>query len=389
MKKIIIYNILILLLPLYLNSQTANTIKNEVNLDSLINSVKILTNEISAPYVGTIRNRFSMNGRKSTAIFLKNKLLEFGLDANLDSYRESGNNVIGFQEGVIYPDSIIIIGAHFDAVDEYWADDNASGTSAVIEAARILSKYEFKYSIIYAFWDEEELGLIGSDYYAKRAAANNKKILGVINLDMIGYDGDDDGQCEVQYYGYTNLSYPELKNNSLRLLKLLINTHKNNKFELVLLPIGRSYSGSDHASFWSQGFGAIFLSEPYNGDFNPNYHTSDDRLDGFNLDFFHNISGLAITTLFNLAELIDISLLSNEVFIYPNPFADNLELRVRNGDPIGSVSIYDVNSKIIYQTLTNQNKLTIELNVKVGVYFIEVINNEGKRIIRKILKNQM
>ena len=178
MKKIIIYNILILLLPLYLNSQTANTIKNEVNLDSLINSVKILTNEISAPYVGTIRNRFSMNGRKSTAIFLKNKLLEFGLDANLDSYRESGNNVIGFQEGVIYPDSIIIIGAHFDAVDEYCADDNASGTSAVIEAARILSKYEFKYSIIYAFWDEEELGLIGSDYYAKRAAANNKKILG-------------------------------------------------------------------------------------------------------------------------------------------------------------------------------------------------------------------
>ena len=49
------------------------------------------------------------------------------------------------------------------------ADDNASGTAAVIEAARIFTQYDSKYTIIYALWDEEEQGLIGSAYYAHQA----------------------------------------------------------------------------------------------------------------------------------------------------------------------------------------------------------------------------
>jgi len=56
------------------------------------------------------------------------------------------------QEGYLYPEKQFIICAHYDAVDVYCADDNATGVAAVIEAARILSQYNFKYTLIYALW---------------------------------------------------------------------------------------------------------------------------------------------------------------------------------------------------------------------------------------------
>ena len=86
------------------------------------------------------------------------------------------------------------------------ADDNASGTAAVIEAARIFSQYDFPFTIIYALWDEEEQGLIGSEYYATQAANAGDSILGVINLDMIGYDGNGDGNADVHNSSVANTS---------------------------------------------------------------------------------------------------------------------------------------------------------------------------------------
>ena len=77
------------------------------------------------------------------------------------------------------PNQQIIICAHFDSKPYSGpapgADDNGSGTSAVLEAARILSKYKTDYTIIYALWDNEEIGLRGSAYYAQQASS--KKIV--------------------------------------------------------------------------------------------------------------------------------------------------------------------------------------------------------------------
>ncbi len=73
---------------------------------------------------------------------------------------------------------------------------------------------------------------------------------------------------------------------------------------------------SDHSSFWNHGYGAILLIEAYyGGDLNPYYHSIDDRIDKFNLPYFHNLSKLSIGTISTLLEATQDTLIAS---ITPN-----------------------------------------------------------------------
>ena len=72
------------------------------------------------------------------------------------------------------------------------ADDNASGSCGVMEAARILSQYNFSRSIIFCAFSGEEYGLYGSSAFASRAESEGLNIVGYFNLDMIGYRNPGD-----------------------------------------------------------------------------------------------------------------------------------------------------------------------------------------------------
>ena len=77
------------------------------------------------------------------------------------------------------------------------ADDNASGTAAVLEAARVLSQYRFKHTLRFVTFAAEEQGLIGSYYYVAEARSAGTPIGGAINLDMIAWDSDDDDAMDI------------------------------------------------------------------------------------------------------------------------------------------------------------------------------------------------
>lgn len=76
------------------------------------------------------------------------------------------------------------------------ADDNGSGTSAVIEAARAMAATHFRGTIVFACFDGEELGLWGSDHFAREMAARHAPILAVLNNDVVGNSVGGDGQSE-------------------------------------------------------------------------------------------------------------------------------------------------------------------------------------------------
>ncbi len=134
----------------------------------------------------------------------------------------SGNNVLGYIEGSDpnLKDEYIIISAHYDHLgweteDEetviyYGADDNASGTSTIIELGRVLAANRDKLgrSIIVAAYDGEESGLIGSHWFADHPPVNIAKIAGVVNFDMVGmytsHKGVDLDGIEL-FAGYTEL----------------------------------------------------------------------------------------------------------------------------------------------------------------------------------------
>ncbi len=105
-------------------------------------------------------------------------------------------NVWGLIKGTGPGDSLIIIGAHYDHLGKmgtaiyHGANDNASGTAMVLELARHYAKNPPKYSILFAFFAAEELGLIGSRYMASHFPLNLAKTKIMINLDMVGTGSD-------------------------------------------------------------------------------------------------------------------------------------------------------------------------------------------------------
>ncbi len=114
-------------------------------------------------------------------------------------------NVVAIQRGTKNPNSYIIMSGDIDSrvsdpmnsTDESpGANDNASGMAGTLEAARILTKYNFPNSIVYAGLSGEEQGLFGGKYMAEVAKEQNWDIIGVLNNDMIGNIKGVDGAID-------------------------------------------------------------------------------------------------------------------------------------------------------------------------------------------------
>lgn len=93
-----------------------------------------------------------------------------------------GRNVVGIQPGEGRPGEIVVVCAHLDDMPEAGpapgADDNASGSAAVLEAARILSQYRFDRTLHFVLFTGEEQGLLGSRHYVTDAQAGGSNIVG-------------------------------------------------------------------------------------------------------------------------------------------------------------------------------------------------------------------
>jgi len=288
-------------------SPVIQSIIDQTNLDSLIYFVKELSGEVQTiingqPYT-IVSRHYTQPGNDMAANYIKQKLNSYGLVTyNQSGWSGTGRNVYGVQLGSMYPNKQYIICAHYDDMPSGstapGADDNASGTAAVLEAARIFTQYNSKYTIIYALWDEEELGLLGSAYYAQQAHNSGDSIMGVINMDMIAYDGDNDGVGEIHVRNYAN-------SNSLKDQMITVNTTYNIGVTPSVQNPGTT--ASDQASFWNNGYGAILLIEEYyGGDFNPYYHSTSDLLLHYNQPYYHKMSRLSLGTVATLADLTEI-----------------------------------------------------------------------------------
>ncbi len=294
-------------------SPVIQSIIDQVDIDSLTSRVEELSGEVPVIIGGSSYTIVSRNKNNPSndmaASYIKEKLESYGLIAYDQSFSSTGRNVYAVQPGVLYPNQKYIICAHYDDMPSGslapGADDNASGTAGVLEAARIFSQYQSDYTIIYALWDEEEQGLVGSAYYALQAYNSGDSIKGVINMDMIAWDSNNDNVAEIHTSSVANSI--QLKNQMVS-----VNTDYNLGANLSIINPGTG--ASDHASFWNRGYGAILLIENYyGGDFNAYYHTINDLLQHFNLNYYLKLSRLTLgtaATLANLDEIVPVELAS-------------------------------------------------------------------------------
>ena len=152
--------------------------ENELLSGTLVKPLAIPALLIKSEDAKDIERAFS--NKKKTTAFIK-------LDVEMS--KSSSKNIIA-EKNVTnkYPDAkTLIIGAHYDCVDTPGANDNASGTSVMLGAAKLLSTFDLKCNVRFIAFGGEELGLVGSAYYVKNLTREEKKnIIGMINLDMVG-----------------------------------------------------------------------------------------------------------------------------------------------------------------------------------------------------------
>ncbi len=278
---------------------------SNVNLDTLKNFVECLTGEkqvfVDGDYVEIKTRHWLHHGNALAREYINGVMTSYGYDVEIRNPYGNSQNILAVKEGTNHPDKFYLIGAHYDSMPDSsvapGADDNASGTALVLEAARILRNYQSSYSIIFAFWDEEEAAS-GSKDYAKYARDSGINILEVFNIDMIGWDSDNDG---------TMMAYRT--NNGQGLDFENITSEINNEHNLQLNIIFRdTYNASDDQRFYQEGFNTIGFIEKFllslqdpDNDFNPYWHKSTDTVDKFNMEYFHKCSKLIIATLAGIA----------------------------------------------------------------------------------------
>jgi len=327
MNKLIISVLCVFMFSSLTFSQTVQELIDKVDLNVLELRVSEFSGEQST-FVGgnqvTILNRQQTdNDLAAQYINEKFQLLD-NLVVTEQEFNSNGKNIIATQTGKTNPNDIYLICAHYDSVSNYCADDNATGTAAVLEVARILSTQCLENTIIYALWDEEEIGLRGSNFYANYAETNNLNILSVINMDMIGYDSDQDGQPGDNDF---DIDVRDL-HGSLTIkddLLALLNTYTFNLNPIVVDP---GTTASDHASFWGKGFPAVLVGESWEtSDETIYYHSSADRLSTLDLPYFKELTKLVTAYMATKGNLLAInnSVTTTSTFITANQNGANYQ----------------------------------------------------------------
>ena len=212
----------------------------------------------------------------------------------------SMRNVLGMIPGKNTKE-YVIVGAHFDHLgidpaldgDQIYngADDNASGVSAVLQIARafLASGQQPERNVIFAFWDGEEKGLLGSKYFVQTCSFLSQ-IKGYLNFDMIGRNNKPQQPKQVVYF-YTS-AHPDFGD----WLKEDIR-----KYSLQLEPDYRAWEnpigGSDNGSFAKVGIPIIW----YHTDGHPDYHQPSDHADRLNWDKIVEITKASFLNMWKMA----------------------------------------------------------------------------------------
>ena len=214
-------------------------------------------------------------------------------------------NVLALIEGAEKPDEYIVISAHYDHLGAYknhvyhGANDNASGTAALIEIAKAFKHAELKgqrpkRSVIFAAFTAEEKGLLGSKYFVRNSPVPLKSIKANLNMDMLGRMDDHHTSTNYIYLlGASHLN-PQLKQISDSLNKLHSNLILDYNYDQVNNPL---YQASDQASFVKNKIPSIMY---FNG-LHQDYHTVEDTADKLNYENIKRVTQLVFLTAWEIA----------------------------------------------------------------------------------------
>lgn len=223
-------------------------------------------------------------------------------------------NLIVTLPGKTLPGEVVVLSAHLDSVvvkegnaleAAPGADDNGTGSAALLEAARLFSRYPFERTIRLIWFTGEESNLAGSQAYVQDHSTAD--IHAMINMDMFGYDSDNDRCFELHVGTITGAD---------AVGQAFLQTIQEQGLDLREDYLTQQATDrSDHAPFWKQNVPAISVMENFldNGlaggcagvDESPYYHRPEDTIDKLNLPYAFDIAKATLVTTARLAVPID------------------------------------------------------------------------------------
>jgi hypothetical protein len=235
----------------------------------------------------------SQPGNKLASQYLFDTYKSFGYEPQFQWFEPRGAldgrsaNVIATLKGTVNPELVYVVSSHYDSVaGGPGADDDSSGTAALLEAARILAKHPQPATIVFASFTGEESGLLGSREFVRRAVAGKMNIVGALNNDMIGWANDYRLDNTIRY------SNPGIRD---------IQHAAAMQFTKLITYDALYYKGTDAAAYYD-AYGDIvggIGSYPVLG--NPHYHQPHDVLETINHQLVTEVAKTTAATLMLLA----------------------------------------------------------------------------------------
>ncbi len=234
-------------------------------------------------------------GNQLAIEYLRETLESWGYEVELQWFNAPGRgqgartaNVIATLPGTTNPELVYVISSHFDSVlPSPGADDNSSGTTALLEAARVLADRPRGATIQFAFLTAEEAGLLGAREFVRRAQDEGVRIAGVLNNDMIGWTRSHRLDNTIRY---SNDGIRDIQHAAAHFFSDLITYD------------ARYYRGTDAAVFFD-AYGDVvggIGSYPVLG--NPNYHQRTDDLWTINQRLVAEVSRTTVASIMHLAD---------------------------------------------------------------------------------------
>jgi len=314
--------------------------------------------------------------------WLRDRLLRYGYDnaviapISFGSGTGSGSagNVIASRAGSTRPEFRVIVGGHYDSISRGGssegapgADDNASGTAAALELARLLRDVNLDATVQYVLFAGEEQGLYGSRDFVEDLldeGIERDKVF-FVNMDMIGY-------IEGPPPWRVNIGHDRITASLAELTADVAYAYTNLAPQLAF-----GMGSSDHVPFGHEGYPAIMIHE---GVFNPNYHSPDDLLEYINMDYEAEIVRMVMATVLHLAtaapppeDIVAMETTNGEVMVQwsHSPDADvvgyHLEILDEAGLAADTVRTRDDYAVLPAEIVENASRLRIRSEDALGV----------------------
>lgn len=373
----------VIMLNFFVFPVKAESLKISGNPDSLIVAALARIEQDSMySYVQSLQDmgtRFMIApNRKEVATWILNKFQSFGItDVHLDSFPAYVHinsfalnydtttwqyNVEARINGTDFHDKEMILLAHYDDatqnVDPIYhapgADDNASGTAAVLECARIILEmnYQPKQTMVFLASAAEELmyyGDSGTGHYAGEALAAGKDIAMVINNDMIGWN---DGTNTIQFLNH--VGSPELT--SLAIDITTNYTTLNYQSHTPAMDVG-----GDIQPFLDAGYHGIYFMEH---SINPNYHSLGDSINYLDFGYMAEVTGISLGCVLQTDYTTYAGDYSDDVpgqEIMPNPASEYILVRTPGIIRPQTLKIYGIDGTL------KLNKVLVDVTTKIDI----------------------